>query len=74
VGESNQSISLRHLLFLSLGSGSNFHNSPKIVAENPIIVMSRILLAIWGNKIYWDRQLKLIRQLESTMGRAEKIL
>jgi hypothetical protein len=32
-------------------------------------VMSRILLAIWGNKIYWDRQLKLIKQLESTMGR-----
>jgi hypothetical protein len=36
--------------------------------------MSRILFGNFGNKIYWDKQLKLIRLIESTMGRAENIL
>lgn len=31
VGDSNQSISLRHFLFLSSHKGSNFHSSPKTV-------------------------------------------
>ena len=34
VGESNQSISLCHLFFLSSANGSNFHNSPKTEAAN----------------------------------------
>jgi hypothetical protein len=36
--------------------------------------MFRILCGNFGNKIYWDKQLKLTRRLENTMGRAENIL
>jgi hypothetical protein len=36
--------------------------------------MSRILFGNFRNKIYWDKQLKLIILIESTMGRAENIL
>jgi hypothetical protein len=44
------------------------------VSSHRGIVMSRKLFDNFGSKIYWDRQLKLIRLLESIMGCAENIL
>jgi hypothetical protein len=32
------------------------------------------IIGYFRNKIYWDRQLKLIKRLENIMGHAENIL